>query len=306
MKKNGDGEVVVPGMFTLASFLGASKRRAFFILAALALANALLFSALGVAVSETNAVTVHFLAVGQGDAAFVELPGGIQILIDGGPPNGRLLQELSEVMPPTDRTIDLVLMTHPELDHYGGFIELLTRYRVGAFLETGVKKDVDAYAALHATLAEQKVRRVTLRAGDRIRFRDHVFTVLSPDEHTVLSKEPNDTSLVLAFKTNGARFLFTGDISAGVERLLVGAITEPFDVLKVSHHGSKFSSAAEFLSAVRPALAAIGVGKNSYGHPTKEALGRLEAAGARMYRTDRDGTISMRVGDGALRVFSTE
>ncbi|MDP3975009.1 MAG: MBL fold metallo-hydrolase [Candidatus Jorgensenbacteria bacterium] len=293
-------------MSTLASFLGASKRRAFFLLAALALANALLFSSLGAAYTDASGAIVHFLDVGQGDAAFVELPGGVQILIDGGPPNGRLLQKLSEVMPPSDRTIDLVVMTHPELDHYGGFIELLERYRVGAFLETGVTKDVDAYAALQATLAEQKVRRVALRAGDRVRYRGHVFTVLSPDEWTVLSKEPNDTSMVLAFETEGVRFLFTGDISAKVERLLAGVITEPFDVLKVAHHGSKFSSAAEFLTAVRPTLAAIGVGKNSYGHPTKEALGRLASVGARVYRTDRDGTVTVRVEDNSVRVFSAK
>lgn len=292
----------------LTDFLTASKARSFLALAVLAVLNAALFGTLGVAGHGTSDVSVSFLEVGQGDASLIELGDDVQVLIDGGPPNGKLLAELGDILSPYDRTIELVVLTHPELDHYGGLIALLERYEVSAFVDTGVAKDTGEYEVLLAALESRGVRRITLRAGDHIRYDEHVFAVLSPDEARTHARETNDTSLVLAFESGppagGARFLFTGDISAEVERAVARMLSEPFDVLKVAHHGSKFSSAAEFLAAVRPALAIIGVGKNSYGHPTKESLARLEAAGARIYRTDRDGAVTVRVENGHLRVFS--
>ncbi|MBI2278565.1 MAG: MBL fold metallo-hydrolase [Candidatus Brennerbacteria bacterium] len=291
----------------IASFLEKSRRRTFLVLVALIILDAFLFGVLGAEGGENGGASVSFLDVGQGDASLIELERGVQILIDGGPPNGRLLAALGEIMPPIDRTIELVVLTHPELDHYGGFIDLLTRYDVGAFLETGVTKEVDAYSTLARILEERGVRRITLRAGDRVRYAENIVTVLSPDEALAHAKEKNDTGFVLAFESDpsagGARFLFTADIGAEVERAVAKIIDVPFDVLKVSHHGSKFSSDAQFLATVRPALAAIEVGKNSYGHPTKEALARLEAVGTKIYRTDRDGTITVRVENGRLRVF---
>lgn len=267
------------------------------------MANGFLFGSLGALPHSTQAPSVSFLDVGQGDASLIELENDVQVLIDGGPPNGRLTAALGEILPPYDRTVELVVLTHPELDHYGGLIELLDRYEVGAFIDTGVTKDVEAYEVFTKELEMQKVRRITLRAGDHIRYGTHVFAVLSPDDVLAYAKEKNDTSMVLAFESNGAQFLFTGDIGAEVERVVARSLAEPVDVLKVAHHGSKFSSAADFLSIARPALATIGVGKNSYGHPTREALARLEASGARVYRTDRDGSIVMRVENGAIRVF---
>ncbi|MFH0806438.1 MAG: MBL fold metallo-hydrolase [Candidatus Brennerbacteria bacterium] len=290
-------------MQILASFLERSKPRIFGVLAVFFVLNAFLFALLGSVEKEAGSVAVLFLDVGQGDASLVELGEGVQMLIDGGPPNGRLLAELGEIMLPYDRTIELVVLTHPEVDHYGGLIELLGRYEVGMFIDAGVTKEVEAYEVLVNKLAEYKIRRTTLRAGDRIRYGGQVFSIISPDDTLVSAREKNDTSMVLAFESSGARFLFTGDIGANVERIVAKKITEPFDVLKIAHHGSKFSSAAEFLFAVRPTLAAIGVGKNSYGHPTRETLARLETVGARVYRTDRDGTITIRVESGAIRTF---
>jgi competence protein ComEC len=287
----------------LASLFGGSKPRAFAVLAVLFTLNAFLFAAWGSGGQAAKGATVSFLDVGQGDASLVELGNGVQVLIDGGPPNGRLLTVLGEIMSPYDRTIELVVLTHPEMDHYGGFIELLRRYDIGAFVDTGVTKEVEAYEVLAKELEARGIRRITLRAGDRVRYGAHLFSVLSPDDVRAGAKEKNDTSMVLAFETEGARFLFTGDIGAEVERAVASVLEAPFDVLKVAHHGSKFSSAAELLSAVRPVLAAIEVGKNSYGHPTREALARLEAVGVRVYRTDRDGTITVRVENGTLRTF---
>ncbi len=280
------------------------KRFIFLLFALLAVLNVWLFRALGA--GSSSDISVSFLDVGQGDAALIALENDVQILIDGGPPNGKLVGELGEMMPAHDRTIELVILTHPELDHYGGFIPLLERYEVKVFADAGVKKEIEAYEMLERLIAEKNIRRVVLREGDRIRYGSHIFSILSPDNARAESNAKNDTSIVLTFETNGARFLFTGDISVDVERALVPALTAPYDVLKVSHHGSKFSSAAEFLAAVRPTLATIGVGENSYGHPTSEALSRLTSSGARVYRTDRDGTVTVRVADRALRVFAEQ
>lgn len=288
----------------IVSLLTGSRPRALGALLVLATLNVFLFGALGARARSPEGAAVSFLDVGQGDAALVTLGGEVQILIDGGPPHGQLLEELGALLPPTDRTIELVVLTHPELDHYGGLIDLLRRYEVGAFVDTGVGKEVDAYRALLAAMTAAPVRRITLRAGDRIRYGDSRFTVFSPDDRRAAARAKNDTSLVLALETGGARFLFTGDISAEVERALIPFVEAPFDVLKVAHHGSKFSSDAGFLTAVRPAVAVIEVGKNSYGHPTRETLGRLEDAGARIYRTDRHGTVTVRVGKGELQVFA--
>jgi competence protein ComEC len=287
----------------IVPFLTASRPRLFSALAALLVLNAGLFGVLGASGREAP-LAVSFLDVGQGDASLIEFGDGVEMLIDGGPPNGQLLAELGRLLPPYDRSIELVVLTHPELDHYGGLIDLLERYEVGAFVDTGVAKDVKAYGTLMQTIEERGIRRITLRAGDRIRYAGRTLSVLSPDDARAGAKEKNDTSMVLAFEADGARFLFTGDIGAEVERAVMPSLAEPFDVLKVAHHGSKFSSAAEFLATVRPTLATIGVGKNSYGHPTREALARLEAVGARVFRTDRNGTITLTVADDILRVFA--
>lgn len=292
----------------LGQYFGASKRRALLTLSLLVTLNAWLFHALGVAPS--SVASVSFLDVGQGDATLVTVRDGVQMLIDGGPPNGFLMQELGALLPPHDREIELVFLTHPELDHYGGLIDLIKRYGVGAFIDTGVTKDVDAYKTLIHTIEQHGIRRIMVRAGDRIRYDDHVFEIISPDERLAGANETNDTSMVMTLEAGPpggkVRFLFTGDISANVERTLTKIFTTPFDVLKVAHHGSKFSSTAEFLAAVHPSLAAIGVGKNSYGHPTPETLSRLASSGAHIYRTDRDGTVTVRIKDRALQVFAEQ
>jgi competence protein ComEC len=236
----------------------------------------------------------YFLEVGQGDGSLVVLPGGVKILIDGGPPNGRVLEALAKALPPTERYLDLVILSHPELDHFGGLIEVLRRYRVGIFIHNGRAGTASAFEELKAVINEKGVKTINLGAGDRIRHQKSVMRIISPDSELVKRGVSNDTSLVFALEAGGARALFTGDISAAIEEKLVGfSEWAPVDILKVAHHGSKYSSSARFLSVARPRLAAIGVGKNFYGHPTREALSRLLAAGATIYRTDQDGTIKV-------------
>ncbi len=250
---------------------------------------------------------LYFLDVGQGDSQLIVFPsaGGrrVKMLMDGGPANGALLRQLAQILPLQDRSIDLVLMTHPQLDHFGGFIDLLKTYRVGAFIGTGRKGTTKAYEELEREIARRGVVYVQVRAGDAITYGNSTFAIVSPDKQDIADKELNESSLVVLFKTEKLRALYTGDIGAKTEKKLAARTDLSAQVLKVPHHGSKFSSSQAFVSAVHPQAAVIGVGKNSYGHPTAQTLERLAGAGAEVFRTDRDGTVKITVKDENLLMF---
>lgn len=282
----------------------AAKRISILILLLLA-ANAVLgIRILGRGAGEAS---ISFLDVGQGDASLITLPARgrtVQILIDGGPTTA-ILPALEAVMPKGDRSIDLVVLTHPQLDHFGGLIDVVKRYRVGAFLWNGRAGTIGAWNDLVAAVQESGIPAVALGRGDAIRIGNRALAVLHPDQAGLMSGELNDSSLVTRLDTDGVRALFTGDIAARTERLLSPEEIRA-DILKVPHHGSKYSSSEEFLAAVRPRAAFIEVGKNRYGHPTAEALARLAAAGGRIFRTDRDGTVRVLLGKAMLRVLPSK
>ena len=143
------------------------------------------------------------------------------------------------------------------------------------------------------TVKENKIPAVALAAGDKINYLESRFDILSPNENFINSKELNDTVLVALLQSQSAKVLFTGDVGKKIEDYLINKLDFKVDVLKVAHHGSKYSSGREFLAAILPKISVVEVGKNSYGHPTEEVLNRLAAVGAAIYRTDRDGTIKM-------------
>ncbi len=257
--------------------------------------------------AESYETALYFLDVGQGDSQLVNLAGGVQIMIDGGPATTRVLQELSEILPPGDTYIDLLVMTHPQLDHFGGFIDVLKKYEVGAFIGNGRKAEISAYTELENVIAEKNIPYIVLGEGDKIRYGEHVFSVLSPNTRELASKELNDTSLVIQFTSGNLKALYTGDIGfkgINVEKRLADEYDLSSSVLKVPHHGSKFSSSKAFVEDIKPAVAVIGVGKNSYGHPTKEAIARIMENGTRIMRTDQNGTIKIVVSGDKLRIYA--
>ncbi len=249
--------------------------------------------------AETRDPNLHlyFLNVGQGDSELIVMPGGTKLLIDGGPPNGRLAQELDAILPPTDRYIDLVMMTHPQLDHFGGFIDAFKRYRIGAFLWTGRTATISAFHELENVLKDNVIRTITLQKEDYIHTEGGEGEILSPSANLLESKELNDTSLVLKLTSASSTSLFTGDIGSDIENMLLQNGIGRIDILKVPHHGSRFSSSASFLDAIRPKIGVVEVGKNSYGHPTKQAMEYITHTGARLYRTDKDGRVEI-ISDG--------
>ncbi len=247
---------------------------------------------------------LYFLDVGQGDSSLVILPGGAKILIDGGPMNGRLQKNLEAILPLNDRYIDLVMVSHASLDHFGGLLDIFRNYHIGAVLTTAYNTDNKYWKEFEKMIKEKKIPRIIITEGDRIVQQDSQFDILSPASSVKNVKDLNDVAIATILQSSGLRAFFGSDIGVKTEQGLARKYDVNIDVLKVSHHGSKFSSDPLFLQAASPIFAMITVGKNSYGHPTKEALGRLRAVGAKIFRTDISGFIKVVIDAGRMQVYT--
>lgn len=236
---------------------------------------------------------VWFLDVRQGDAILIQSPDGRQVLVDGGPSPTALFDQLGEVLPFWDRSLDLVVLTHPDADHMSGLIPLLERYEVGAALDSVVPGEQGAETWLAATSAAG-VPRPAAAPGTRVQAGGAVLTVLGPPHG---AEDGNNGSVVLRLDYGTSSMLLVGDAEVEAERaLLAGSGPLHADVLKVGHHGSSASTSAEFLEAVQPRLAIISVGAGNYfGHPAPDVLQRLQ--GIEVLRTDARGRIEV-VSDG--------
>ena len=246
---------------------------------------------------ERRTFKVVFMNVGQGDAALINFDDGQKILVDCGPDRG-ILSALGRNTAFYDRTIDYLIVTHPDLDHYGGCIDVLKNYDVKKVLVNGDDKKGDPFYVEWKTALLKKEVEVastsTIISIDSARF---VFFL--PDRTLPFKKiDTNDNSIVFRLQHGRESFLFTGDIGIEAEELLVnkycaGKIACPLhsDVLKVAHHGSDGSSGESFLAKVAPRRALISVGKNKFGHPSLRATRHLERAGAEISRTDEAGDI---------------
>jgi len=239
---------------------------------------------------------VTFFDVGQGDAIFIETPQSQQILIDGGP-SSVILEKLSKEMPFWDKSIDLVILTHPERDHLGGLIEVLKKYKVENVLWTGVVRDTAEYKEWVKLIEGKKANVFIAKGSEKIKVSGTILDVLYPFENLEGKefKNSNDTSIVNRLVFGQDFFLFTGDISKSTEKKLIEKqIDINSNILKVAHHGSKTSSSEEFINKVSPRLAIISVGENnSYGHPQPETLEILNKFGIKVLRTDLNGDIKI-------------
>ncbi len=259
---------------------------------------------------------VSILDVGQGDAILLQGPSGGRILVDTGPDPERLLPQLDARVPPWDRRLDLLVLTHPHEDHVGGAAVLLRRYRVARVAEPGMRGAGPGWEALVAELARQGRTTERLAAGTRLGLDGAAIRVLWPRAGTVpdapgeTGTAVNDVSIVLDVRYGARRFLLMGDAEQEVDAALVadGSLAtgdRPVDVLKVAHHGSRTATTGDFLAAVRPGMAVVSVGaQNDYGHPAAATLERLRSAGAHVLRTDEDGTVTVATDGTDLRVES--
>lgn len=248
-----------------------------------------------------------FLDVGQGDAEILFLSGGVKMLTDAGP-DRKILSSLEQVLRPDDRYVDLAIISHPQLDHFNGFNYLLDNYRFGAFIFNGRLDSAGAgeWQILTKKLESYKIPLITVSRGDNIKYGNNEIDFLSPAAPYIQSAELNDTALVELIKTPLFRTLLASDIGANIEDFLLNSGSElAADILKVPHHGSKFSSSEKFLGAVDPEVAVIEVGAgNSYGHPAEEALSRLTSAASDIFRTDKNGTIEAVPTGKTLKIFT--
>ena len=240
---------------------------------------------------------VTFLDVGQGDAILITIPGGQQILVDGGPSPTALTAALGREMPFWDHSIDVVVSTHADADHITGLVEILDRYQVGAWLDAGCEDDDTLYLQCQERLTQASIPRQTVRAGDRLELGSGLaLKVLHPSARLMSDTEAdaNNNSVVLRLEWGQMSFLLTGDLeAAGEERLIKSHQPLAATVLKVGHHGGGGSSTAPFLASVAPSYAVISVGiENRFGHPDPAALERLtQQGGIAILRTDEHGTI---------------
>lgn len=243
---------------------------------------------------KTKMASVTMLDVGQGDSFLIQSANGKQMLIDGGK-DATVLSELSKAMPWGDKSIDIVLATHPDMDHVGGLDEVLKRYKVDMFLTSEVGGETDEYKNLLALVNKKNIPAYFVRQGMKFDLSStDYFLVLFPDRD-VKGWETNTGSVVGKFVSGQRSILFTGDSPAPIEQYLAATIPSDLDVdiLKLGHHGSRTSTTAAYLKAATPSLALISAGKNnSYGHPHKEVLDLLKQFKVPYVSTQDTGTVT--------------
>jgi competence protein ComEC len=261
---------------------------------------------------------VIFFDVGQGDSILIRTPDKQNILIDGGP-DATVVYKLGKYLPFYDKIIDLMILTHPHSDHVAGLVDVLTRYRVKRVLGTGVTHTSADYLKWLELIKEKEIKFITAAGYRKIIFSENgkdevILEILYPLENISPNsfKDLNGSSVVVKLTYGSNSFLFTGDLPVEGEEKLVksddrGSLTSSVEVkfprlkanvLKVGHHGSKFSSSLEFLEQVQPAHAVIQVGKNNkFNHPHIRTLRNLEKVGAQILRNDELDDIIF-IGDG--------
>jgi len=283
---------------TLRGSVVSRRAASFFIIGVLAGISIIIWLEVWVQ-TPRGVLTFAVLNIGQGDALYIESPAGVQVLFDGGP-DGSVLRELPAIMPPFDHSLDAVIESHPDADHIGGLVPVLARYSVGAFIEPGIVRDEATANALEKKVMDANVPRyiavrgMTLDLGGGAELR-----VLYPDHDVsrLMTNFDNEGSIVAQLTYGRTAVLLTGDAPQDIENKLAALDGESLrsTILKVGHHGSRFSTGARFAAAVAPSLAVISVGaRNTYGHPSKEALAVLAQSNIPVLRTDEQGTLLFR------------
>jgi competence protein ComEC len=234
-------------------------------------------------------LVVSFLDVGQGDATLIQL-GRTAVLVDTGPPEGPVVKRLRQS---GVERLDALFLTHAEADHEGAAPQVIAGFKPRLVVDGGAGWHSPVQRALPQAVAAAKSRAVAPSSGERIDVGGLRFAILWPKAADVHEGNPNDHAIVARLTHGAFSMLLTADAESNVTTPLD---LEPVDVLKVAHHGSADPGLAQLLERLRPRIAAIEVGRrNRYGHPAKSTLAALLAKVPSVYRTDRDGTIRLRV-----------
>lgn len=267
--------------------------------------------------------SVHITAcdVGQGDAILVTY-GYTQVLVDGGPSEAKVLRCLRDRVPFWDRRIEVVVMTNSDFDHANGLDAVIQRYNVEVFVTGDGVRDSEAMREVMTAVQERGVTVHLVKAGEVIKItegqRELDLRVLWPgqinpsvgavfdsnvsqeEKLKILGEQStagdvNEQSVVLLLDYGDQEALLTGDIGIETERKILENNQLPdIEILKVGHHGSKYSTGEEWLQRLKPEVGIISVGGgNRYGHPAKETLGRMETSGVEIRRTDLEGDVEL-------------
>jgi competence protein ComEC len=254
---------------------------------------------------------IVFCNVGQGDAAYVRFPDGRDMLVDGGPDNGRVLTCLGKYIPFWDQHINIVAMSHPQADHMGGLPSVFERFSVDYFVRSYIDNPTEGYQKLTDIVRQKHIPVKFVTQGDHITIGTTSLSVLWPSSDQIALMKPgnvlgtstdsqtNEGCLVFALRYGTFDAVFTGDADSQVEANYdqLQVFKDPVELLKVPHHGSKTGMNVAFIDWLKPLLAVISVGKNTYGHPSKEAVKMLQTVGSKVLRTDKQGDIEV-VSDG--------
>ena len=295
LTSRGGPVVLVVGVAIVAAIViwirsGWSPPRPVTVLAVAALPLFIWASALGS--GPPAELTMRVLDIGQGDAILITSPAGATILVDGGPDDELAATELARL---GVKRLDAVIATHPHADHVAGLPIVLSRIPVGVLIQPGCSDESPAQADLDRTIADEHLRERNPRAGDVFRIGDLRLDILSPAEcFSGTESDANNDSLVILLSRGDDTILLTGDVEVPAQELLLeeGTLTD-VDVLKVPHHGGG-TSTPELFDAVHAEVAVVSVGVgNDYGHPDPAMIDALWASGARVWRTDLDGTLTV-------------
>ncbi len=265
---------------------------------------------------------IVFCDVGQGDAAYVRFPDGRDMLVDGGP-NDRVFACLGKHMPFWDRSLDLVVLTHPQNDHLQGLLSVVDRYEIGAFVRSDLRNNSEGFSKLLESLESRHVVERLVTTGSRIGVSGVNMQVVWPSREQIAHMSPpgyttgtslldsradtlgistgdlNEGSVVFWLTFGDFDALFSGDADTHVESRIREEVLadKSVELLKVPHHGSKTGISKERIDRINPEVAVISVGKNSYGHPSPELLSDLANESRQVLRTDQEGDIEI-VSDG--------
>jgi competence protein ComEC len=243
-----------------------------------------------------SGLTLHFLDVGQGDGALLRTPAGRWVLIDAGPRNDRNDAGRRVMVPFLERhrarELAAAIVSHAHADHLGGVPSVLDRFHAGIVIEPGDQVADPLYYEFLDALAAESIAWHRGRRGEQFALDSVHFTFLHPYEWSRWGEDLNEDSLVLLVEYGAFQALFAGDAGFPAEAAMRGR-TRAVDLLKVGHHGSRGSTGDEWLDSLRPKAGVISVGPNNYGHPAAETLARLLQHRVEVWRTDRDGSVTV-------------
>jgi competence protein ComEC len=235
---------------------------------------------------------IIFLDVGQGDATLIITPGGRKVLVDGGP-SEEVQIKINEYLPFYDRTIDVVVATHPDTDHVAGLLPVISNYRSSLFLHSGLMAGGGAYKVLLEKINEQDIGVITARAGQVVSLDNDTYLQVLWPYNSFYSDDSNEYSVVLRLVHHDTSVLLTGDIGTDTEHRLISTYTSVgSDILKLGHHGSRTSSSEEFLVSVQPEFGIVSAScNNPFGHPHRDVVTRVSNLGIQILDTCLSGDI---------------